>query len=201
MEIGSNGEDALPMKTGFSLNPGRRRLMFLALSAVLILTIPTVYKYVRAQSRPAAIVVKVCNATHADDDRIAGDFGTQFDVPKAGFVVHVWTRDMPPALQYGVVTKNGAKTMTIGHDDDTFRDLRQTFPVFSASVEQREIRGANGRVLGHDRWGYLKDGDRWRYATFLSGDAVGYPPTSAKEAALFDEVIASACVLPERKGN
>jgi len=67
------------------------------------------------------------------------------------------------------------------------------FPVFSERVDHRDIRTVRGRLVGEDRWGQLKAGERWRYVTFLDGDAVGYWPVPPEQATVLDRVINSAC--------
>ncbi len=86
--------------------------------------------------------------------------------------------------------------MVIWRDDEIFRELKSAFPVFSERIEDRDIVNTRGQIVGKDRWGYLKDGERWRYVTFSLGDALGYHPSTPEQARLFDEIISSACVSP-----
>jgi hypothetical protein len=128
--------------------------------------------------------------------RIDSDFGTQFDLSEKDFVVHSGLRDMPPGMLYVVTLKSRSTNMVVWRDDGIFNELKSAFPVFSEHVEERVVRTPTGHIVGEDRWGYLKSGERWRYVTFSRGDAVGYRPTRPKEASLLDQAISSACLLP-----
>jgi hypothetical protein len=189
-----NVDDTLRTKRTFS----RKSLVWFVLvivSAVLVSTVLAVVHFlrVRAPSQPPAVVLTLCQTAHRGTHRISADFGTQFDAPEARFTVHGRLRDMPPGTLYTVTPKNGATKLIIWRDDDIFRELKNAAPVFSKVVKQRDIHNSGGALVGRDRWGYLKDGERWRYVTFSNGDAVGYPATGSKEATLFDEIISSAC--------
>lgn len=138
--------------------------------------------------------MSVCHTQTPGVIRVQSDFGTDFDASDSLFSVHESIRDMPPGKLYVVTLKNGSNKMIIWHDDDIFSELKFGFPVISKCAQKREIRSANDRIVGEDSWGYLTDGDQWRYVRFSVGDALGYQPVSAKQAALFDQVISSACI-------
>lgn len=163
-------------------------------SVVLVSTVLAVYLlHAHVRSQPPAVVLTQCQAVPRGTRRISADFGTQFDVPESKFKIQRGLRDMPPGVMYTVTPNNGATTLTIWRGDDSFRELKVTFPVFSEVVEQSEVHNSGGALVGRDRWGYLEDGERWRYVTFLTGDAVGYPPASSREVGLLDKIISSAC--------
>jgi hypothetical protein len=103
---------------------------------------------------------------------------------------------MPPGMLHTLTLKDSMANMVIWRDDDIFSEFKSAFPAFSEKVEERAIRTPKGVLVGKDHWGYLKGGERWRYVTFSRGDAVGYRPTSPKEANRLDKVISSACLLP-----
>jgi len=103
---------------------------------------------------------------------------------------------MPGGTLYVVAPKDQTANMVIWRDDEIFRELKSAFPVFSERIEDRDIVNTRGQIVGKDRWGYLKDGERWRYVTFSLGDALGYHPRTPEQARLFDEIISSACVSP-----
>jgi hypothetical protein len=83
-------------------------------------------------------------------------------------------------------------------NDGVFRNLTIAYPMFSEHAEGRNIRDPKGRNWGTDRWGYLRNGERWRYIQFSAGDAAGYEPTTGKQADLLDQVIDSACFAPDK---
>lgn len=142
---------------------------------------------------PSVVVVSICQPTSSGMHRIRADFGIEFDVSESVFAVQANLRDMPPGRLYVVTLKNSNYKMIIWHDDEFFDELKSGFPVLSKRVEEREIHSANGHNVGQDSWGYLRTGEKWRYVSFRTGDAVGYQPVPARQAALFDEVIGSAC--------
>ena len=118
----------------------------------------------------------------------------QFDVLEKDFEVKSELRDMPPGRLHILTVKDSTANIVIWRDDNIFSELKSAFPAFSKQVQEREIRTPKGVLVGKDRWGYLKGGERWRYITFSRGDAVGYRPTSPKEATRLDKVISSACL-------
>jgi hypothetical protein len=133
--------------------------------------------------------------------RIPSDFGIRFDAPEKLFMVHAALRDMPPGMMYVVKLRDGDAHISVSRDDDVFRDLKNAYPILSKHIEERPIHDEIGRRFGTDRWGYLQNGERWRYVKFSTGDAVGYEPTPAKQANLLDEVVNSACYsTPEKSG-
>jgi hypothetical protein len=148
----------------------------------------------RAVSPPPVIVLSVCPTVASGVQRFRADFGTQFDVSETNFTVAARTRDMPPGTLYTVTLKDRGTNMIVWHDDELFRELKDTFPVFSRRVGEKNIRTQDGRVVGKDHWGVLNDGERWRYVTFSAGDAAGYHPVAPGDARLFDRVLSSACI-------
>ena len=147
----------------------------------------------RVANPPQAFAISACPDAAPGVYRIRSDFGIQFDVPERAFTVHAGLRDMPPLTLYMVKLEDAGANIVVSGDDDDFRDLKIAYPVFSKHTEERNIRDATGRIFGTDRWGYLQSGERWRYAKFSTGDAVGYGPTTPKQANLLDQVVNSAC--------
>jgi hypothetical protein len=112
---------------------------------------------------PQVVAVSVCRDVAHGMHRITSDFGIRFDAPEKVFVVHEALRDMPPGMMYIVRLRDTDAHIVFWHDDDIFRDLKSAYPVFSKRVEERAIRDAVGGNFGTDQWGYLPDGERWRY--------------------------------------
>ena len=142
---------------------------------------------------PPAIVVSACPGLAPGTQRIKADFGTQFDISEKNFTTTTAIRDMPPSKFYVVTLRDSVSTMVIGHDDGVWGDAGKSSRAFSRHVDERNRAAAKGRPVGTDKWGYLNNGERWRYVAFSSGDAVGYRPASLREAILFDQLISSAC--------
>jgi len=173
-------------------NVWRAWLIFAVVGSVLVSV--TVY-VLRMPSRPPALVLSVCGAVAPRVQRIAANFGTQFDVPMAEFSIKQGSLDAPPEKVFAVSLKeDGAKMMVAMRDDGfAFGGMKDAFPVFSQHVEEREVRFPDGSIAGRDLSGQLKSGERWRYVTFQAGDAAGYRPAPASDARLFDQVLGSAC--------
>jgi hypothetical protein len=150
------------------------------------------------QGPPQGIRVSVCSDNDVNVRRITSDGGVQFEVPENTFIASKVSRDMPPGTMNVVKLKNDDASFIVWHDDDFFRDLKTAYPVFSSKTGQRDVVTAGNGKFGTDRWGYLETGERWRYVVFSSGDAAGYKPTVVEHAAALDQVLASACISPDR---
>jgi hypothetical protein len=190
------------MKQYFS--PKLRGWPIAAIVAGILIFSVLVIHFVHVQAAyqpPGAITLSLCQPVPPGAHRISSDFGTRFDVPEALFTVRGTVRDMPGGTLYVVTLRNREENMLIWRDDDIFRELKNAFPVFSERVEEQPIRDRNGQVIGKDRWGYLKSGERWRYVTFLAGDALGYRPYAPEQAHLFDQIISSACISQDSRAR
>jgi hypothetical protein len=175
------------------------RWLIPALGVAALLACVSVYFFLmRTPHPPPALVLAACRDLPPGTHRINADFGTQFDVREKDFTIRSGMRDLPPGILHSVRLKDGTASMVIWHDDDIFNELKSAFPVFSEHVKERHVNTPQGSSVGKDRWGYLSSGERWRYVTFSSGDAVGYRPIRPEEASLLDQVISSACLLPAR---
>jgi len=143
---------------------------------------------------PQQVAVSACPDLTPGIHRVLSDFGIRFDAPEKVFMVHAALRDMPPGTMFVVKLRDdGNAHIVVWRDDDVFRDLKNAYPIFSKRIEERTIHDKTGRSFGTDQWGYLQNGERWRYVKFSTGDAVGYEPTPPKQANLLDEVVNSAC--------
>jgi hypothetical protein len=120
---------------------------------------------------PAAISVLPCRNPSSDVRRVRSDFGATFDIPEKDFNIRTATQDMPPGRFYVVTLKNSSGNLLIGHNDGIRPDLKNAFRAFSRRIEARKIQNRGKLSVGTDHWGYLNNGDRWRYVEFSSGDA------------------------------
>ncbi|MFI5098342.1 MAG: hypothetical protein ACHQT6_10250 [Candidatus Acidiferrales bacterium] len=196
MADGRAGPISAPFAGLTSLRRSPKRLASIALAVVLVSSFGIYLFFSRSPhitNPPQSIAISVCPNVTSGVHRISSDFGIRFDAPENAFSVHAGLRDMPAGMLYVVKLKDADANIVVWRDDDIFRDLKIAYPVFSEHVEERSIRGAKGRIFGTDRWGYLQSGERWRYVKFSTGDAVGYEPTSPKQADLLDQVVNSAC--------
>src|ERR1700730_1758522 len=171
-----------------------KMLNWLGVTVVGLVLISSIVFYlvrIRASYAPTAIVVSACGELGLGVRRIRADFGTQFDISETVFLVKSGVQDMPPGINYSVILKDSTARLVIT-SNDTWKEVDDAFPIFSEDLHERDIRGANGRSVGMDRWGSLKSGERWRFVKFFNRDAVAYLPTAPKEAILLDQVMSSA---------
>jgi len=151
----------------------------------------------QAKDRPQAVTIAVCQGSLAGVGRFTSRFGLSFDAPENAFTVKKVQRDMPPEVIYVFAPTVGTNArLVISPDDGDFRDLQVAYPTFSEDVGERTVQDSKGRSFGTDRWGYLENGERWRYVKFNTGDRAGYEPLPAKQADLLDQIVGSACQLP-----
>jgi len=169
--------------------------LILALVGVAVFSSVVLYLlFKRDLHAPPAIVVSSCGDAPAGVRRMTVGYGTQIDAPEDAFVVKSGLQDMPPGRIHTVTLKNSTANIAILPDDGSWKELKDALPVFSRRIYARGTHSGKERAVGMDRWGYRKEGERWRYVAFSSGDAVGYLPTPLKEAGLLDQVISSACL-------
>lgn len=148
---------------------------------------------------PPAVVVSVCQDVASGVRRAAKDLEIEFDISEPNLVLDHggvgWT-DNPLPGHVITVKNRGSVAMYISrwHLDDLDKNSKFVWPMFSEHVEERDVHNAHGGVVGEDHWGIWERGKRWRFVKFAGGlEEVGYPPTPANEAQLFDQVISSAC--------
>jgi len=164
----------------------------------------------RPPSPPTAVVVSGCRDLAPGMRRVSGYLGIKFDVPEPAFDLNSGTSDMPPQTFYDVTVKNrSTATLQISEGPERVEEAwKSAWPVFSKHIdpalasgplaspegyEERDVRNVYGRVVGKDRWGDWKRGERWRFVEFGLREEAGYLPTPLKEAQLLDQVISTAC--------
>ena len=151
---------------------------------------------------PAILIVSTCSESvpaiqRVGSGNVAASSRIYFDVPAENFTIHSGTPDMVIGTYHAVALRGSSTNLEIGYGAlNLDRELSAAFPVFSTHREERDVRTPGGRVIGKDRWGFLKSGERWRIVRFSGGDEIGYRPVGTKEAGLFDQVVNSACVMP-----
>jgi hypothetical protein len=186
-----------------SLKSSRLRWILSLVGVVLIFSLFAYLVLIRSVSPrvPPALVLSGCSSVSPTVRRVGskrtdGSVGLQFDVPDRTFSVHPQTRDMPPGTVYVITSNDGHAMMEIAIAGRvTFdKELDSSFLTFSEHVEERDVRTSTGQVIGKDRWGYLKNGDSWRFVRVFAGDEAGYRPLVARDARLMDEIINMACI-------
>jgi hypothetical protein len=180
------------------LRPFPRWSIPVVVGVILVASLVFYLFFHRTPHAPPGIVLAICRDVPPGMHRVGSIFNTQFDVPEKDFTFHSATRDMPPGILYVITVKDGSTNMVISNGPLGFdQEFNSAISVFSAHIEERDVRTPQGRVVGKDSWGFLRDGDRWRYIRFSGGDEVGYRPTNSTQANMLDQVIGSACVVPK----
>ena len=156
-------------------------------------------------------MVSSCGGLQGGMRRI-GDYGFQFDVPVRDFRdFHETCGDMPPvACGYSLKPKSGRSVLDISWDSSEAMKVGNVpeDPVLTDSVplEKRWILDDMGNAIGEDSWGNWDSGRRWRrvrlrgwitarYGSISNTDIPGYREVPERDAALFDDIISSACRL------
>ncbi len=148
------------------------------------------------QTARGDLLVPICRKPQPGQKRLGwGRQGIYFDVPKrrvrilggkpdVDFVVYVIKPkkgDGQLELWYGV------PTLGVQPEDDLFTN--------SATFAQRSIVTSDGGLLGMDSSGRLPDGRLWRHTAVAGQGGSIYRNASAEDAATFDSVISSLCVV------
>jgi hypothetical protein len=186
----------MEQRTSLILTP---RTVVLAFAVAIAIVGTFVYWWLgRRPQAPSEVRLSTCPG----GDRVSLftiQHGLAYDLRDKAFVVDSGIPDMLLGT-YHVIThrgdRQGAK-LEIGFGEVGVSreiDALSTFSEFSAL---RDIRTVEGRKIGKDRWGYVKGGDRWRLVEFVWGYVVGYRASPVREAALWDKIIDSPCLLPQ----
>jgi len=184
----------------------RRVVISAALIAVAAICALAVYSRElkrRASYAPSMVSVSECKAVSAgmrriDMRRIDTKTELQFDVAMEGIVVHTGCTDAPPLTCGATITlrDDPSARLNIGYSDFSNPAGIDSLSTFSEHEEQREIHDAEGRVVGREKWGYLKTGERWRRVHFRRESVTAeYGFTKRKSAERFDQIIGSVCFL------
>lgn len=196
---------------GFESRPWPLWLMSTLVGAVMVILVAACAALRPTPAPPPAIVVSGCRVPAPGMRRVGFEF--EFDVAEANFSLRTATNDMPPQVFYSISLKNRTDSaMEISGGPLGFEvEWESAFAIFSehvdpaqlssplaspAGYQERDVRDTYGQVVGKDCWGHFKNGERWRLVRFSRGGRVGYPPTPAGVAQLYDQIISSACFPP-----
>ena len=136
------------------------------------------------------------------------DVGFRFDVPIKDFTIHEGCTDAgPPICGFDIRPKNSTAWLSISWGEET-TERKPPDPILDSSdnVEMRRIRNDQRRLIGEESWGYWGQGERWRRVHLLGSvqarygsknerDVPSYGSVHERDAALFDQIINSACRL------
>lgn len=155
--------------------------------------------------------------------RISDQTSFQFDVPAEDFTVSEGCTDAgPPICGFGIRPTNSTALLSISWGDyttdQTGRSGMPPDPILgssdhgsshldlSAFIASRRVLGDNGENIGQESWGYWGRGERWRrvhlvgwiearYGSKNEREVRSYGLVDQRDAALFDQIINSACRL------
>jgi hypothetical protein len=133
--------------------------------------------------------------------------GFQFDVPINNFTITEGCADAPPNMcGFGIRPKNSTASLSIEWGE--MSDMKPPNPILDSldkkKTERRKVLDDDGKPIGEETWGYWEQGERWRRVHLLGGinarygskdeeDVPRYGSVDERDAALFDEIINSAC--------
>jgi hypothetical protein len=177
-----------------------RKAILFALVAALLLFLTIRQMVNRDVNAPSPIAVTACAAEQLSTNQVTAEHGTRFDISEKYFSIDPRKLDMPPELFYVITSKvDNSLSLTVANDEAMWPDLAKTAKIFSRKVKERSGIPLWGRTKGIDYWGYAEKGKRWRFVQFNNGDVVGYRDIPLNSAAMFDEVIGSACFSSHKR--
>lgn len=140
------------------------------------------------------LAVPSCTKPRRGLRRIGWGYGPQFDVPKRAAEILGGKPDVDYS-RYVIKPKKGKGFLELwfgpyamGSDpaDEKFTS--------SVTFAQRKVVSAADGVIGIDSWGKLRNGEKWRQTAIVSQGA-RYDAAKPDDAALFDEIIDSLCLV------
>ncbi len=157
---------------------------------------------------PFLAAVSSCRELGPGMRRIGEQVGFQFDVPIRDFTVHEGSTDAPPPIHgFDIRPKNSTAYLSISWGEET-TERRPPDPILDSSdnIQKRTVLDDNGKTIGEESWGYWGQGERWRrvhllgwlqlrYGSKNEREVPSYGSVHERDAALFDQIINSACHL------
>lgn len=143
------------------------------------------------------LVVPTCGTVRPGRKRVGwSSYGLQFEVPMTDVSISGGRPDVD-YVRYVIEPKLGEANLeiwlgpsAIGIDPDAEMFMK------SVRFEQRNVVSADGRTMGMDSWGTLRNGARWRQAAIVDSGGSIYENTSPQDSTLFDQIIDSVCTIP-----
>lgn len=156
-------------------------------------------------SKTSAVAVPVVSAckdlspgTRRVGAKAADRYMLQFSVPEAKARIREGVTDAPPLIYgFDIRPQGGESLLTISYGPPSKAGVDTARGIYSR-VEKRVVVDDAGRSVGEDDLRYLNTGARSRSVLFQGWVTAQYRSVSDQDAALFDEIINSACLLPSR---
>jgi hypothetical protein len=141
--------------------------------------------------------VPLCGPPEGSQKRFSrGKYGVQFNVPSHGVKIQAGLPDAD-YVRYVLTPKGGKSNLILWFgsfawspepDDELF--------VNSTDFDQRSLVAPNGRLVGEDSWGHLRNGGIWRHTAIFGEGQANYRDASSEETSLFNRIIDSVCAVP-----
>jgi hypothetical protein len=130
--------------------------------------------------------------------RIQGGFmGLTFDIPKRNFEILGGKPDVD-YVRWVIKLKSSKSFVSFWFGPYAFpSDPDDDLLLDSVSIMERNVKTSDGKDFGRDSFGQLHNGEKWRHLWIAIADGAEYRASSA-EAALLDQVVDSACIIPRR---
>jgi hypothetical protein len=159
---------------------------------------------------PSLPAVSSCRELEPGMRRIGEQVGGfQFDVPIKDFTISQGSTDAPPLVHgFEISPKNSTAHLNISWGEGT-TEMVPPDPIRDSSdnAEKQRVLDGNRKPIGEESWGYWGKGERWRRAHLLAWlqvrygsknerDLPSYGSVHERDAALFDQIINSACRMP-----
>jgi hypothetical protein len=140
-----------------------------------------------------ALTVPTCDRSAPGTRRIPGEKGDglRFDMPKKNLTLLGGKMDVD-YRKFVIKTKKGSSYLALWFGPYAFNsDPGDDLYLKSAGFSQRSV---TGETWGSDVSGQLKTGERWRHTYFGLGNGANYQASPA-DAAVFDQIVNSACMI------
>jgi hypothetical protein len=137
--------------------------------------------------------------------RIGERLGFQFDVPIRDFTIAEGWGDTPPT-EHGFNIKLNRSNAHLILSSGSSGPLIPPDPILASAGQERKILDRRGNTIGDDSWGYWGQGERWRHVRLQESGLIdarygpkneteipSYGSINEQDAAIFDQIINSAC--------
>jgi hypothetical protein len=183
-----------------------RPWLFVSTAAIALLVALGGYLYLsRTSILPKAPtvpvpVVSTCKDLSPGTKRVgakAGDrYMLQFAVPVTKVRIREGVTDAPPLIYgFDIKPQGGESLLTISYGAPTSNGVNSARGAYSR-VENRTVVDDTGQGVGEDDLSYLNTGTHSRRVLFQGWVTAQYRSVSEGDAAFFDQIINSACLLP-----
>lgn len=152
------------------------------------------------QSILAPRIMPACASASARDNFFAWSHVLRFTLPERDVKFHRGKADVDYVREV-IQRKSTSAVMSLWSGPMSFSpdppsDLVQNSPTYS----KRELHATDDSLIGFDSFGVTATGKYWRNTFFAIGvNGMRYENASVEDAAFFDRIIDSVCIVPSLK--